>query len=379
VRILHVISGLRVGGAERMLIRVAKGLARDAEQVVVTLVDGATRDRLDDMNIPVVRPERAGLAGIASVLARAHRLVREFQPDIIQGWMYHGNLVAELLRTVSGPRALCIWNIRQSLESLWDEKLTTRLAIRSCSLRAAAVDGIVYNSKRGAEQHDAAGFRAATVRIIPNGFEPEEFERSSGADRRLRDRTGVPTDAPIVGCVARYHPMKDHATFIAAASQVREKVPDVHFVLLGSGTDTPGTELERMIEEHFLSARVHRLGVTMDPKAVMSGFDVLCLSSAWGEGFPNVLGEALALGIPCVTTDVGDSREVVGPGGSITPPRNSEALASAIVRLLSFSAAERKVVGELGRNHVQGCFAIETVVRQYEEFYDELLATVRRS
>jgi glycosyltransferase involved in cell wall biosynthesis len=171
---------------------------------------------------------------------------------------------------------------------------------------------------------------------------------------------------------ARYHVMKDHATLIRALAIVTEKKPNVHLVLAGTGVTVENQSLHRLVQELGVADKVHLLGERQDVAAIMTGLDCLVLSSAWGEGFPNVVAEAMACGVPCIVTDVGDAKAIVGNAGWVVPPRSPQSLASAMRDFLHLSPADRIDFGLRARERVTQEYALDLVVGKYEALFDSL-------
>ena len=312
--------------------------------------------------------------GIRSVGApsRLRREVAAASPDLLQGWMYHGNLAALLARPRSHPPV--IWNIRQSLTDLTHERLVTALVIRAGAHLSRRVSKIIYNSHASARQHEAFGFDPGRTVVIPNGFDLSQFKPLPEARNILRARLGVASETILVGQVARFHRMKNHFGFLRAAAIVAAAAPGTAFVLAGKGVDSGNRELMQTVASLGLHGRVHLLGSVDDVPTLMAGLDVLCSPSTWGEGFPNVLGEALASGVPCVTTDVGDSSLIIGAAGIVVPPGDEAALAAALVELTSAPPEVRGAMGREGRNRVTQKFTIRAIGGQYADLYEAVLA-----
>jgi len=223
---------------------------------------------------------------------------------------------------------------------------------------------VVYNSELSASQHESIGYSPRKRRLIFNGFDLQRWHGRNGAAPpvpldRLQDRQTV-------GRFGRYAAMKDHATFLEAAALIVKQMPGVSFVLAGTQVDDSNKELTSQIERLGLGSQVHLLGERDDLPALTSYLDVAVSSSAFGEGFPNVVGEALACGVPVVATDVGDTGAVLGDGGTLVPARDAEALAAACLAMLRLSPSERRAIGQRGRERVTQHFSLETVVQQFE-------------
>jgi glycosyltransferase involved in cell wall biosynthesis len=374
MRVLHVITALETGGAETMLVKLLSATEHAAESAAVLSLrdEGALGARIHALGVPLRSVGIQGSVPSPAACIRLGRLVRESLPDLLQGWMYHGNLAASLAWWRDGRRVL--WNVRQTVYDLTREKRSTAAVIRVCARLSSRPAAIVYNSRLSASQHEALGFDPARRIVIPNGFDLSRFAPSPSARATLRRRLDVPDEALIVGLVARMHPMKDHATFLRAAAIVGARQPDVHFVLVGRGAFADDPVIGPLLSAPELRGRVHTLGEVADTAEITSGFDVACNSSAWGEAFPNAVGEAMACGVPCVVTDVGESREIVGDTGAVVSPRAPDALAAALLGILQAPAEGRRALGARARQRVADLFALGVVARRYMDLYESLHA-----
>ena len=373
MKVLHVITGLSTGGAERALYNLlAGGLAQQFETAVISLQDeGSMGGRIRELGVPVYGLHmRRGLP-TPGTFGRMGRRVRAFRPEIIQGWMYHGNLAASVAAHLAPGRPALSWNIRQSLYGLKAEKPLTRQVIRANRLLSGAADAIIYNSRLSRSQHELFGFQGSRAVAIPNGFDLQRLRPDLETGAAVRRELGLSLDATVVGHVARFHPMKDHASFLRAAVRVAHENPSARFLLVGRevSPDNPGLAgiVPPELLEHFVFT-----GERSDPHRLMQAMDVLATSSAWGEGFPNVLGEAMACGLPCVTTDVGDSAAIVGDTGFVVPSADAQALASGLERMVRKNREERRALGQAARERIQTHYGLDSVVAQYAELYRKL-------
>ena len=189
----------------------------------------------------------------------------------------------------------------------------------------------------------------------------------------MRQQLGWDDSTPVVGLVARFDPQKDHRTFAMAARRVVDEVPDARFVLCGRGVTLGNADLVDVLRASGIQDRVAVLGVRDDMPAVTAALDVAVSSSAFGEAFSIAIGEAMATGVPCVATDTGNAARLVGDAGRTVPVRNPVALAGAITDLLRMSGAERRAMGARGRAAIVDRYSLTSVVRRYEETYDEVL------
>ena len=376
IKVLHAITTLEIGGAESMLLRLLEAGARDKfEPSILSLMDpdrtqvanfaaelAALRVKMSTLGLPQGRLSPAALW-------RLCRIVRATAPDLLQGWMYHGSLAVTVGSWALPLRPPVLWNVRHSVHCLALEKPRTRLIIRLSARLSHLPQAIIYNSRVSAAQHARLGFDPSRAVVIPNGFDGARFRPRPEAKARLRQELNVaPTDT-VIGLVARDHPMKDPGNLVRAVALLRARGHAVHLVIVGCGLDQTHRELNALVRECGLGARVSLLGQRTDIPDVVAGFDLAALSSAWGEGFPNVLGEAMACGVPCVATEVGDCSWVIGPHGIIVPPRQSEALANALGRLLDLGPDARHQLGLAGRARILQHFSIQEVVGQYETLH----------
>jgi glycosyltransferase involved in cell wall biosynthesis len=354
--VLHVISGLGLGGAERTLVEIATGLQhRGLAQHVVSLRGrGPYADELEAVGIPVSAFDIVSAPRALAVLWRQRKLVHSIEPDIIQGWMYHGDLAAlagYLLARGRSRRRLC-WNIRASN---MDDARYAKL-IRACGWLSRWPDVVVANSEAGANFHAAHGYRARRMIVIPNGIDTDKFRPDPTARSAVRAELGL-GDKVVAVHVARVDPMKDHATFLAAMTSL----PDIFGLMVGAGT-----------EAFACPPNVRALGVRRDVERVYAAADLVVSSSTYGEGFSNVLAEGMSAGLVPVATDVGDARRIVGPVGHVAVPRDPAALAAAIKAEASLSADGRRDRGLQARARIIGSFARARAIDAYADLYREI-------
>ena len=372
MKIIHIITGLATGGAERALYNLLQGgLSEKFDSHVISLGDkGTIGPQIEALGVSVttlgMRQGRPTLAG----LFKLRKVIKALQPDLIQGWMYHGNLAATLVSLMLSKEVALLWNIRQSLYEIKKEKRLTRLVIRANRLFSNRPDALLYNSQVSRRQHEAFGFAAEQGQVIPNGIDCRQFSFSEEARQRIRNELTIPNNALLVGHVARLHPMKDHANFLRAAGMIAGNHSNVHFILSGRNVCVDNADLKQFIPTS-LQHKFHFLGERSDVADLMSAMDILS-SSSWGEAFPNVLGEAMACGVPCVATDVGDSGYIIGDCGVVVKPRDTPALAAGIESLLSLPETERKLLGEQARKRIEQKFALSSIVELYASLYNNL-------
>lgn len=372
---LHIISDLNVGGAEVVLCNLLSALDRERfAPAVISLMDrGPLRARLEALGIPVYSPRMKSGWPSPAAWRRFLRLVRELKPDLLQGWMYHSNLAATLAQKALRLNAPVVWSVHYTLANLPRERRLTAFVIRLGAKFSRRANRIIFVSRTSQQQHAALGYDVSRSCVLPNGVNTQEFQPSPEARRAVRSELGLAEDAPLVGHIGRFHPMKDHANFLRAAALTAQQRPDAHFLLAGRRVDGQNTDLRQIIGELNLTGRAHLLGERHDVPRLAAALDVFALSSAYGESFPNIIGEAMACGVPCVVTDVGDAAWIVGETGASIQPQDPAALAAKCLFYLNLPAPQRAAAGLAARRRVCELFALDSVTRQYAQLYEDVL------
>jgi glycosyltransferase involved in cell wall biosynthesis len=377
-KILHVITALDVGGAEAMLQKLVLGTDRsrfELEVIALTAV-GAVGRRVAESGVRVLDLGMTPGRPDPRAFGRLLRSVHASRPDIVQTWMYHADLLGGLATRVLGSTPV-IWGIRGSFDPEKSKPNMVWTARACAALSAWVPQEIVSCSTALAESHARLGYDRRRIRVIPNGFDTATYRPDPSARAQLRAELGVEPETPLVGHLARWDPQKDHVGFIEAAIDVLQRRVDAHIVMCGTGIDEDNETIVDKLRSTGERERFHLLGCRDDVPRVTAALDVLVCSSIYGEGFPNVLGEAMACAVPCVTTDVGDAAMVVGETGWVTPAHDPPALSSAISAVLELSPRDRAALGDAARRRVRENFALERVVKRFESLYEEVSAGVR--
>lgn len=375
MKIIHAIAGLTTGGAEVMLYKLLSRMNREQfVSIVISLIDrGTLGDRIAALGIPVYTiGMKQGMPTPATIWQFIHQ-VRQLKPDLIQGWMYHGNLAAQLAGILTFKTIPVLWNIRHSIASLSYEKQSTSAVIQALAKLSNFPQKILYNSKNSAIQHEKLGYKVSKTLVIPNGFNPENFTPSIESRHSVRAEMNLENDTFLFGRFARYHKMKDYANFLQAAALLLKDYPQVHFLLAGHKVDRENQTLCQQIDALGIGKRIHLLGERQDIPRLTAALDIACSSSLYGEAFPNAIGEAMSCGVPCVVTDVGDSAWIVGDAGRVVPPGDPEALAKAGKELISLGSEGRKALGKAARERIIESFSLDSIVYQYEQLYASIL------
>lgn len=374
LRVLYVINSFAFGGAETMLCNLLLRCDRDRFEPHVAAL-------IDDMRVagPILRAGipvatmgmRPGVPDPLGV-ARLARHIRRVKPDVIQTWMDHSNLIGAVAARAAGTRAPLVWGIHHSRHVPGVTKRSTLLTVRACAaLSRRSPAKVVCCSQQGRTLYAQWGFAPEKLVVIPNGFDLNSFRPDPVARAEFRREIGVAEDAPLVGLVARYDPLKDHATFLRSAAALSLRRPDARFVLCGDKVDWDNGPLSARVRSLGLEARAHLLGPRRDVPRIHAALDV-ATSSSISEAFPLAVGEAMACGVPCVATDVGDSALMIGRTGRIVPPGDPAALAAACGELLEMAPVERQALGLAARQRVVERYELGSVARRYDALYERL-------
>ncbi len=369
LRVVHVISNLMTGGAETMLYKLlaATPSQRHRAEVVSLLGTGTVGPRLAALGIPVFALEMRRLPRLPGAMLALSRKIGGSSADVVVGWMYHGNLAASIAMLARHRRV--IWNVRHSVYDLADEKSGTARVIRLCATLSHRAAAIVYNSVTAREQHEGLGYASDRGLVIPNGFDVDRFAPDAAARSSVRAELGLPPETPLVGMLARLHPMKDHVGLLRAFALLRERHSGAHLLLAGRDVTSTHPELASKLRELSLVGHVHLLGERADTPRLAAALDV-AVSSSWSEGMPNAVGEAMACGVPCVVTDVGDSARLVGTTGIAVAPRDPAALAASCGALLDTSMERRRELGASARQRIVEHYAIFPIAQRFQSLFD---------
>jgi glycosyltransferase involved in cell wall biosynthesis len=374
IRITHIITGLNIGGAEMMLYKVLCQMNRDAFRAeVISLIEiGALGEKIAKLGIRVRTLNMRPGVPDPRALWRLVGMLNQQPPDLIQTWMYHANLIGSIAAKMAHDIPV-VWGIHHSNFDPQKSKRRTVWTMKAAALLSKHIPrGVICCGEAPRRVHIQTGYDARKITVIPNGFDLVNFHPDPMARVSLRRELGIPTAAPIIGLIARFHPKKDHRTFIAAAELLHQVRPDVHFVLCGDGIGPENQELTNWIQQAGIKGHCKLLGVREDMPRLMAALDVATSSSAYGEGFPIVLGEAMACGVPCVATDVGDSALIVGSTGRVVAPRQPQSLTQSWRELLALSQEQRTQLGREARQRIERNFNLPVIVRRYENLYKEI-------
>lgn len=371
--VVHIISGLGQGGAETVLYRLVTAKQTQTQHIVISMSDaGVFGERLQQAHVDVHCLHMKGVRLLTGWWALRH-LLKKLQPDVVQTWMYHADLLGGLAARSVGIKTIA-WGIRNSGENLHHSSLKARAVASLC----AKVSGwlpqqIVACAENAARRHKQWGYKAEKMRVIPNGYDLSQWHPQPERAAALREQLGIAPETPMLLTVGRWNPLKDHPNLLSALGRLKRAGTVWHAVLVGDGIDDDNAELMRLITQEGLHDRITLLGRRDDVPVIMAAADIHVLSSK-AEGFPNVVCEAMVSRALCVVTDVGDAARIVAEEGIVVPPRNAQALAAGIEKALQL-IAEPALGAQLDRaaQRVAQRYSLNTMVESYEKLWHDML------
>jgi len=369
--VLHVISGLCVGGAEMALYRlILQFRASEYEHTVVALTpEGSMLGRFTGSGIRLIVLDVR--RSPATHFMRLYRLIRTLRPDIVQTWLYHADFLGGLAARMAGNRKV-IWGIRTTDVDGGCAR-TTALVRRACASMSHWVPHtIVCVAEAARRSHSLAGYDAGRMIVIGNGFDLAALTASDMERSQLRKRCGFGPGDIVIGTLGRFNLDKDHGNFVAAAGKVAAMDGRVRFLMIGKDLDAGNEELMRWIHETGHADRFVLLGERDDVAVCLAAMDIFCLSSRT-EAFPNVVGEAMAMGLPCVATDVGDVAALVADTGVVVPKADSDALARGVAGLIARGPAYFRPLGQRARERIHAAYDMRCVRERFESIYDSVM------
>jgi glycosyltransferase involved in cell wall biosynthesis len=373
IRVIHLITSLGAGGAEGTLLRLAGELKnQQIEQTVVTLKSGGPREaELISMGVELHALGVNSFFSFIKGIFKFRKIARAYKPDVIQTWLYHADFMGLLARP---KRAKLVWNIRCAQQTIKDAGLSTYFLIRLLSLLSPLVDGVIFNSTSGRKWHKEIGYRPKSSTVILNGFDSQHWTPNCQNRKLFRERYAKHESPLFVGLIARYHPIKDHDCFLRAISIARQSIPQITAVLAGEGVTAENNHLRSLAHDLGLEGHVLFLGRRKDTKSIVQGLDC-CVLTSKSEGFPNVLGEAMLCGVPCVSTDVGDARDILDGLGPIAPSGVPDAVAAGIISTLRKTPKEMEFLAQSIRESIKSRYSMDALWGNYKNFLINIKAT----
>ena len=371
MHVVHVITSLVVGGAERLLVDVARAQHAAGQTVsVVELGDpGPLREELTNEGIAVYSVSLAGLTDVPVASHRLWRVLRRLRPGAVHTWMYHANVLGGAVARLARIHRI-VWSLhgtRDPTHRGFSFRVRLSAGVSPWVSRAVA-DAVVCTSEAARVEAVSAGYDRHQLVFVPNAVPLRAVDGEGG--RAVRAELGIAEDAPLVIHIGRYDPQKDHATFLEAFRHLAARLEDVHAVMCGRGVTWDQPQLEAAARASGASERIHLLGPRDDVTRLQAAADVLVSSSAFGESAPLAVLEAMAQRTPVVTTDVGDCAEIVGDTGLVAAPRDPPGIAEAVVELLREAPEQRRRRGDHARHRVVTRYDFDRLLDDYASLYD---------
>lgn len=367
MNLLFFIRSLNQGGTERQLVNLARSLCAKGHDITICYYysGGLFEKELNGSGVRMVCLDKKSRWDIFSFFISLARLLRNKRPEIFHSFLCTANVVSILMKPLI-PDVPVVWGVRSSNMDLSRYDWLRRFSFALERKLSRFADLIIANSQAGMENSVLNGFPEGKIKVIPNGIDTKIFYPQEKLRKNIREEWGIKDHEILIGLVARLDPKKDHPNFIKAASRVARIRENVRFVCVGRGESGYYEMLRRLEKENGLKDKIIWTGQRKDMPAVYNSLDILCLSSAFGEGFPNVIGEAMACGVPCVATNVGDSSLIIGDTGVVVPPGDSKILVDGIMKLMARLDADRKGVKFRARERIIRMFDAEKMTIRTE-------------
>ena len=376
-KILHIINDLNVGGAEMMLLKLLKNSKNSIFKPAVICMTSGDRIKYEiiDMGIEVIELKlNKNLFAFFILPFTLYNFFKKFNPDIIQGWMYHGNFLSIICKYFFSKKSKVVFNIRQTLYDINNEKFFTKFIIRLNSYYSYknSVSKIIYNSKKSSLQHINYGFNSNKTILIYNAFNTKLYKPDIERKNYLHEKYNL-YQKFIIGNISRFHPMKGHDILIKAAIKILKNNKNFHFFLYGKNINYENKKLFNLFKKFEFKHNIHLLGEIDDVHKIIPFFDLSIIPSKWGEGFSNFLGESMSTGVPCIATNIGDSAFVVDDAGIIIEPNNIDSLVDAILKFYQFSSKKKYTMSLNARKIIVSNYNYDLIFSEYIDLYNNLI------
>jgi glycosyltransferase involved in cell wall biosynthesis len=356
-----------------MLLRLVVQLQqRGVQNVVISL---SKREPLayefEKQGVPVHTLDIARGWQIGRGLRQLRSLITELSPDVVQGWMYHANLAVSVVAPFLRKKTPVVWNIRRGLDDYRERKFSTRTAVGLSGFLSSRADRIIYCTHESRTQHESFGFVSKQGLVIGNGFDTATFSPDAEMRSAIRTRLGVGEQDILIGNIGRNDSAKGRSFLFDAFAELLRRVPHARLLLVGRGMEESNRELRGRLVTSRIAARVILIGEYTPISNLYPAMDIFCSSSV-AEGFPNVVAEAMASGVPCVATDTGNTKVLLQGTGIVVPTRSAQRLAEGLVAMCEQSAEQRRARGLLARERITTSYSLSRIADDYVSLYAEV-------
>jgi glycosyltransferase involved in cell wall biosynthesis len=368
--IVHIITSLDIGGAETMLKKLVIERKKTGENDIVVCLkkNGVIAAELNSNGIEVYFLKINSIISLIYGVFKLNHILKEKKPSLVQTWLYHSDLIGGLISWLN--RIPVVWNIRQTKFNS-NANLFTIFVMRICAYLSYFIpQKIICAANASLITHKKFGYDKSKLFVIPNGFTISNTRPIQDVFQ-LKRRLGITDEEFVIGSIGRYHTDKDYLNLINAAQIVLTKYPNLKFVLIGKNLDKSNMQLKQYLEERNIEKKFLLLGQIENVDKYFYIFDIYCIHSK-SEGFPNVLGEAMLMKLPCIVTDVGDCRYILKDNGIVVPPENSDLLAEGITHFVNMPVNQRKNLGIRSYLRIKDEFMLTDVVKKYNDLYNSI-------
>jgi glycosyltransferase involved in cell wall biosynthesis len=370
MKIVHITTGLNNGGAEGVLYRLVTH-DQDNEHIVISMMDaGKYGPMLLDKGVKLYCLNMDQGKFSPKAIVKLYKILKKTKPNVVQTWMYHADLIGGIVAKSLGIKKV-FWNIRHSnFDENHTKASTIKIAKINARLSSIVPKSIISCAEGAVESHVELGYNKDKIIVIGNGYDLSTFNINSNSRSAIREELNIGKH-PVLGMVGRYDPQKNHEGLLEALSLIKKQGYNFDLVLVGRDLNEKNKELLHKIKKLDLYDQVHLLDQRSDIPNIMNALDIHILSSSYGEGFPNVIAEAMACGTPCIATDIGDSALIIGDSGWIVSENNSEELANAIIKGFQEKENEQKWAIKIksARKRILDNFDIEIMVEKYNNVW----------
>lgn len=364
IKVAFLVRSLEYGGAERQVVTLANALDKTCFNVtILCLYSGGELEKQLDDRVNLIGLKKRDRWDILPFLLRLYQVLKDLKPLVLHGYLSTQNLLTILFKPLF-PSTKMFWGIRATKVDFSRYGWLAALLFRLECFFSRFADLIIVNSQAGYNYHIMQGFAVDKMVVINNGIDTNLFKIDLQSRIKTRSEWRVSSQEVLIGLVGRLDPMKDHSTFLQAAALLTKNNQNISFACVGDGGESYIKKLHQLAEQLEVNNKIKWEGKRTDIAEVYNAFDIIVSSSCEGEGFANAIGEAMACGVPCVATDVGDSALIVGDTGVVVPPQNPEALALALQHLIDLSYKQRIELGKKAQRRIEENFGIKQLVEK---------------
>lgn len=366
---LHIITNLTIGGAESMLLRLIKSRSDLYKStIVISLMENAEIGKvLEEMGIKVIKMGMTNWWSAFRTIIKIKHIINRENPSIIHTWMYHANIIGGLAGHLAKNKNI-VWSIRRS-EYSYSESLSTFIVMKIGAIFSYLIPRvIVHVADSGLKNHQKYGYNSKNSIVIPNGFDTNKLRQNLISRKKIRNELNIYDNQTVIGCVGRFHESKGYEILVSSSTDVLKVYKNVKYLLIGRNVNEQNSILKKWIKKTGFSRHFILLGEKNNIADYMNAMDIFCLSSVT-EGFPNVLGEAMAMELPCVVTRVGDVKKIIGNNAVLVEPKSKTLLSKGLCEILGMDVEKRKKMGQRGRNKIEAEYPLKSVCKKYYDLY----------